>query len=209
MMLNQFLNNPLTGLITLLALVVAITIHEYAHAWVANLRGDPTAKAMGRLTLNPLAHLDPLGTLLLLIVGFGWGKPVPVDEFNLPQPRRDMALISLAGPGSNILGAIISGILLHIPLLANQPLIFSFLYVFILLNLILAFFNLIPLYPLDGSKILLAVLPADQVDDIDQILKEYSLIFLILLLIPIIRGQSLISLILDPLIRLSLNLLLI
>ncbi len=208
-MLNQFLNNPLTGLITLLALVVAITIHEYAHAWVANLRGDPTAKAMGRLTLNPLAHLDPLGTLLLLIVGFGWGKPVPVDEFNLPQPRQDMALISLAGPGSNILGAIISGILLHIPLLANQPLIFSFLYVFILLNLILAFFNLIPLYPLDGSKILLAVLPADQVDDIDQILKEYSLIFLILLLIPIIRGQSLISLILDPLIRLSLNLLLI
>ena len=102
-MLGVLFNNPLSFLFWLVALAMAITIHEFAHAYTADRLGDPTPRLQGRLTLNPLAHLDPLGTLMLLLVRFGWGKPVQFDPFNLKNPRKDGALISLAGPASNLL----------------------------------------------------------------------------------------------------------
>src|SRR3990172_11954241 len=104
-MIGELFNNPLSFVFWLLGLTVAITVHEFAHAYAAERLGDPTPRLMGRLTLNPLAHLDPLGTLMLLIARFGWGKPVQFDPFNLRHPRRDSALISLAGPASNLIMA--------------------------------------------------------------------------------------------------------
>ena len=141
-----------------IAFIVAITVHEAAHALVAYWLGDPTAKIEGRLSLNPLKHLDPLGTLLLVVVHFGWGKPVPINPQNLRSPLRDQALISLAGPASNfitavILVAIMKTFLLTAPL-ANTWFLTQTLALTITLNLALMIFNLIPIPPLDGSKVL-------------------------------------------------------
>ncbi len=197
------------GTVTLLSLLIAITVHEFAHAWVANLRGDPTAKAMGRLTLNPLAHLDPLGTTLLLITGFGWGKPVPVDPFNLSDPDKDMALVSLAGPGANLFLAFLAGLLSHLPFIHSSPQAFSSIYILVYLNLILAVFNLLPFYPLDGSKIWTFVLPPQLREDLIYFSKEYGLLLLILGLLPLINGQSLIFLIINPITQFFLNLIFI
>src|SRR3989339_337614 len=106
-MLSILFTNPLVFLVFALGLVLAISIHEYAHAAAADRLGDPTPRAMGRLTLNPLAHLDPVGTLVILVTGaFGWGKPSPYDPYNLRNPQRDTALIALAGPVSNLLLAL-------------------------------------------------------------------------------------------------------
>jgi len=102
----SFFSNPLLLILWLAALIIAVTIHEFAHAFAADRLGDPTPKLMGRLTLNPLAHLDVLGTLMLLIARFGWGKPVQFDPFNLRHPRRDSAIISLSGPVANFLLAL-------------------------------------------------------------------------------------------------------
>ncbi len=148
------------GLITFVfvfsILVFCLTIHEYSHAWVAFKLGDPTAKAMGRLTLNPLAHLDPVGTLLLLLVGFGWGKPVPFNPNYFSNPRRSSALVSLAGPASNFIFAVLFG-MIHkfLPLGVFSGILEALVY----LNLILCFFNLIPIHPLDGFKIVWGFLP--------------------------------------------------
>src|SRR3989344_7675802 len=106
-MLPLIFSNPIFLILWAGSLVIAVTIHEFAHAWAAEQLGDPTPRLAGRLTLNPLAHLDPIGTLCLLIFRFGWGKPVPFDPFNLANPRRDSALISLAGPASNIALAVV------------------------------------------------------------------------------------------------------
>src|SRR3990167_3483958 len=114
LMLGFLFTDPLQFLIWAAALVSAVTVHEFAHAWTAVRLGDPTPKLQGRLTLNPLAHLDPLGTLMLLLVRFGWGKPVVFDPYNLKNPRRDAAVISLAGPAANLLLASILSVLLRI-----------------------------------------------------------------------------------------------
>lgn len=136
----------------ILALLIAFTIHEFSHAWVAYLYGDSTAKMHGRLTLNPLAHLDPLGTIFLLIAGFGWGKPVPVNPNNFSNPKLDNITVSLAGPMSNFFLAVILGLLLRF---FNFPPLVSYLFgITITINLVLMIFNLIPIPPLDGSKIL-------------------------------------------------------
>ena len=144
----------------LLAIIVALTFHEYAHAAVARLLGDRTAEQMGRLTLNPMAHLDPLGFAMLLIAGFGYAKPVPYNPFALKHQRRDSVLIGLAGPGSNILMATAFAIVLKImgPQLGPANLLTQFLYIAAFINVNLAIFNLLPIPPLDGSKMLLAVL---------------------------------------------------
>lgn len=140
-------------LYSIIALLFAITIHEFSHAAVANYLGDPTARYQGRLTLNPLAHLDFMGTLMLFFIGFGWGKPVPVNPYNLYHPKRDSAFVSLAGPGSNILMAIaISLPYKYLTLKGGSPEWADFLGTLLDLNLILAIFNFIPLPPLDGSK---------------------------------------------------------
>ncbi len=149
----------------------ALTIHEYCHGYVASCFGDPTARTMGRLTLNPLKHLDPLGVLAFIIMKIGWAKPVPVDPRYFKNPMKDMIWVSLAGPGANILTAIASAVLawliaLLTPLLPGAllfPLI-QMLAASIWINIVLAIFNLLPIPPLDGSKVLVGLLPRRQAD---------------------------------------------
>lgn len=140
-----------------------LPLHEFAHGWVANKLGDPTAKLEGRLTMNPLASIDPMGALLLLLVGIGWAKPVPVDSRYFKKPKRDVAITALAGPVSNLLAALI-GAVIDVALGVFAPynsftvfLLYLFDY-YVLVNVSLAVFNLIPIPPLDGSRIVGAFL---------------------------------------------------
>lgn len=202
-----------------IALVVAITIHEFSHAYWADRLGDPTPRLQGRLSLNPLRHLDPLGTLMLIIARFGWGKPVVFDPFNLRHPRRDAAIISLAGPASNLILAFICSVFLQIlfsyrlSLLSNSfiglfvYLIIGLLRPIIVLNVILAVFNLIPIHPLDGFKIVGGILPPDKAREWYQ-LESYGMIFLLFLIFPIFGGVSPISRLISPVINFILSLLL-
>ncbi len=154
-------------LLSLCIFFFAVIIHEYAHGWVAWKLGDSTARSMGRLTLNPLAHIDPLGTILLPLiliithspVLFGWAKPVPVDFFNLNNPKRGMVWVGIAGPAANILFAIALALLFKIPLLTASHFAVSIITAAIMANLVLAVFNLIPIPPLDGSRIMMGLLP--------------------------------------------------
>lgn len=159
----------ITLLISLPIFLMAVVIHECSHGWVAYKCGDPTAKMMGRLTLNPLAHIDPLGTILfplLLIVihspfVFGWAKPVPVNFSNLRHYKRDMVIVGIAGPASNILIAIIGTIvirLMSIPAWTVGGLVLEFI---VIINLLLAVFNLVPVPPLDGSRVVSGLLPKE------------------------------------------------
>ena len=148
-------------------ILFSLTIHEYAHALVAYRLGDDTAKRQGRLSLNPLVHLDLLGTLLLFIVHFGWAKPVPVDPRNFRNPKKDMLLVALAGPVSNILTAIAAAVILKavfenfaaIPLGSGVDVAVRMLVWFIYIGIVLAVFNMIPVPPLDGSRVLYGLLP--------------------------------------------------
>lgn len=156
----------LVGLI--IGLLVAISVHEAAHAWAAFRLGDPTAKDHGRLTLNPLAHLDPIGTLMLIIFRFGWGKPVPINPTNFQNPRVDSLLTALAGPISNLIVAFGLGLLIRLNFL---PAILTVIIIAVItLNLILALFNLLPIPPLDGSKILYLFLS----DESQRALEQYG-----------------------------------
>jgi len=197
-------------LITILAFVVAITIHEFAHALVADKLGDPTPKIQGRLSLNPLAHLDPLGSVVIpafLILSrspivFGWAKPVQFDPYNLADPRRDAAAISLAGPVSNLFLAALFAVILRV-----APISLGVLAPFVIINVILAIFNLIPAHPLDGGKILVGLLPRQAAWEWDQLLNRYGLLILLLLLFPF-GGRSLLSVVLFPVVNLVLSFLL-
>ena len=148
-------------------ILLALSFHEYAHAYIANKFGDDTAKQSGRLTLNPLAHLDPIGTIMIFLVHFGWAKPVPVNLRRLRNPKKDMLWISAAGPLANMILALISGILLRfIFAIGGAPnqhsIIGLFTYAVLMslqINLALAIFNILPIAPLDGSKILFGLLP--------------------------------------------------
>ena len=132
-------------------LLFALVFHEFSHAWVANKLGDPTARYAGRLTLNPMAHLDPIGGLMILFVGFGWAKPVPVDIRYLSNPRVDMMKIAFAGPASNLLLAFIGGTILRLGFVhGTMAMMIMF---FTQINIMLAVFNMIPIAPLDGSQI--------------------------------------------------------
>jgi Zn-dependent protease len=179
-MISLLFQSPLTFLLLAGALIVSICIHEFSHAFVADKLGDPTARYLGRLTLNPKAHLDPIGTVFLLLVGFGWGRPVPFNPLNLRNPKRDAALISLAGPASNFILAII----LSFPLryFGMNSLFGVFLGLTVLYNLTLGFFNLIPFGPLDGNKVVYGFLPyslASQWEDLQRY-GTYILLFLVI-----------------------------
>ena len=132
-------------------LLFALVFHEFSHGWVANKLGDPTAKNQGRLTLNPVAHLDPVGSMMILFVGFGWAKPVPVDSRYLADPRKDMMKIAFAGPASNLFLALVGGIIIRLTGYSGS--LSSMLILFTQINISLAVFNMIPIPPLDGSQI--------------------------------------------------------
>jgi Zn-dependent protease len=159
--------DPSTLISRIIILVIAFTLHEFSHALVATWLGDDTPQQAGRLTLNPIAHLDLVGTLMLLFAGFGWAKPVPVNPYALRQrSRAGLMLVSLAGPASNLLLAVIAGLIIRftkMPLygLSNRflPTLGQFLLEFTVINITLCLFNLIPLAPLDGEKVLLFFLP--------------------------------------------------
>lgn len=153
-------------IIALPILLFSLTFHEFSHAWMANRLGDPTARMMGRMTLNPLVHLDLMGLLVMVGSGFrfGWAKPVPVNPFNFRDWRKGNLLVSFAGPASNLILAIAAGAIFRmLPLLGLEQsaaeAAYNFVYYMILINCALAFFNLIPLPPLDGSHILISLLP--------------------------------------------------
>jgi Zn-dependent protease len=148
----------------IISLLIAITIHEASHAYIAFILGDPTSKMQGRVSLNPKKHLDPIGTFMILLTfisgfGIGWGKPVPVNPYNFKDYKKGEALVSLAGPMSNFVMALLSSLILRIPFIILPNLLIEFLYVFIMLNIGLMCFNLIPIPPLDGSKILFCFYP--------------------------------------------------
>ncbi len=148
-------------------ILLALTVHEFSHGLAAYRLGDPTAKYAGRLTLNPIPHLDPIGTLMLFLVHFGWAKPVPVDPRYFANPKRDMLWVALAGPASNMALAFLSGLVIRFIKVNPDPFMGSFigeafiamLYLSLRINLALAVFNLLPVPPLDGSKVLYGLLP--------------------------------------------------
>jgi Zn-dependent protease len=162
------MNDLIYYLIITPPLLFAITIHEYSHAWMAFRKGDPTAKIAGRLTLNPIPHIDVIGLVLLYFYGFGWAKPVPVNPSNFRNPLKDELWVSLAGPASNMLTALVCGIIFRAVfnpyVFTSDPstshLIIIMLVKGIQLNLVLAIFNLLPISPLDGSHILAGLLPS-------------------------------------------------
>lgn len=185
--------NEIIQVFAFLVLIFSIIIHEYAHGWVADQLGDPTARYMGRLTLNPIAHIDLMGSIivpLLLYIsqaGFivGWAKPVPYNPYNLRDQKKGPALVALAGPGVNFLIAIIFGIIIRI-LVAQDPIayanIITFFSIIVLYNILLAVFNLVPLPPLDGSKILEYILPPSFHGIMETLEKNYMLFLVIFIL---------------------------
>ena len=164
MILGLLFEQPMVFVAWLVAIIFALTIHEFAHAWMATLQGDPTPKLMGRLTFNPLSHIDMVGFISLLIVGFGWGKPVPVNLFYFKNKKWGDTLVAFAGPLSNFISIIVFGIILRIVIsnsaLGSDNLLILFLFFMIMINIVLGIFNLIPLPPLDGSHILFNILPS-------------------------------------------------
>jgi Zn-dependent protease len=188
-------------LVTFVVLIASLTFHEAAHAWTANRLGDPTARLLGRLSLNPVVHIDPIGTLLFPLIAMvtgapliGWAKPVPVDMRNLREPKRDFAIVAIAGPVSNLLLAIGGAALMSaafgegaIDALRADDMLATGLFMFILLNVLLAVFNMIPIPPLDGGNVLIGILPAPMAAVIEQ-LRTYGFVLLYLLLLTGVLG---------------------
>lgn len=183
--------NIKTALVSFIVVLFGAIVHECAHGWVADKLGDPTARLAGRITLNPLPHIDPFFTILMPLIFFlfsggrfifGAAKPVPVNVWNLRNPRRDLIWVSAAGAGSNIALAIACGVLLRIGFIRANYSLGLLLGYGIIINLILAFFNLIPIPPLDGSKILMGILPEDKARSYSR-LEPFGFIILGFLLI--------------------------
>ena len=175
--------DPVAIALRIPALLIAITIHEFAHARMAYQFGDQTAKNQGRMNLNPISHLDPIGTLMILLVGFGWAKPVPINPYNFNQYRRGLRWVSFAGPLANFILGFITMLLLNILLKAGifEGLFLQFIVVLMQLNILLAIFNLIPVPPLDGSKILMSFL-SDSYLGLYRKIEQYAPIILLVLI---------------------------
>lgn len=195
MILNLLFTHPEQFIIWILALITALTVHEFFHAFTARTLGDRTAEDAGRLTLNPVKHLDPFGTILLLTVGFGWGRPVPVNPYNLRSPRWGNVLVSAAGPLSNLLMVVVFGLGFRFAFAASglgpDNLLVAFLADLVLINLILFVFNLIPIPPLDGSKVLFGFLPPRAAPVVAYLERSGPLLLLILFLLDGFGGVNL------------------
>lgn len=185
---------------SLLVVFITLPIHEWAHAFVANKLGDPTAKYMGRLTLNPLKHIDPIGATMIVFIGFGWAKPVPVEMRRFQNPKRDMAITALAGPASNLILATISlfffNLLNSFNVISSSVVVqyiyaigYYMFYMMAQINISLAIFNLIPIPPLDGSRILNAFLP----DRIYYRLMQFERYFFIIIFLIVRTFSSFLS----------------
>lgn len=202
-MLFSLFSHPLSVVFYFISLFIVLTVHEFAHAWTADKLGDPTPRLQGRISLNPLVHIDLSGLLFMLFFGFGWGKPVLFDPYNLKNPRKDAALISFAGPASNIFFALILSLLLRsfnfFPQSPITTIGYDILSPLILLNLTLAIFNLLPVHPLDGFKIVGGILSERQAKDWYE-LERYGIWFLLLLILPLGR-VSMLDVIIQPIIR--------
>jgi len=209
-MISSLFTNPLSFILSLIALTIALTVHEFSHAWTSDHLGDPTARLQGRLTLNPLVHFDKLGLIFLLFFGFGWGKPVMFDPYNLKNPRKDAALISLAGPMSNLIIALICSIFVRLIILIKLPILLTLGLIIFLpiinMNIALGVFNLLPIHPLDGFKIFGGILSEEKAREWYQ-LEKFGMIFLLLLVIPI-AGSPLLYTIMNPIINFFHNILL-
>jgi len=170
-------------LVAIPSILVAATVHEYAHAYTAFRLGDATAKAEGRLTLNPLKHIDPIGAIFMILFRFGWSKPVPINEYNFEKRELYTAIVAFAGPLSNLLLAFITGLIFRILPEDTNLLIVFLLYSFATINIALAVFNLIPIPPLDGHKIVRALLPP-KLRYYWEYLERYSVFLILLLILP-------------------------
>ncbi len=196
-------------------LLLALTLHEYAHGYVAFRLGDPTAKNAGRLTLNPISHLDPIGTIAFFFIKFGWAKPVPVNPLYFRNPRKDMLWVALAGPVTNLVLAVVSALLLRVIVFGASSLppsqlvhavlvpLSLMLVTSIWINLVLCIFNFLPIPPLDGSRILTGLLPEDLARTYSSF-ERYGFIIILLL-----AFSGLLSTIIMPVIRFANNLLLV
>ncbi len=176
MLLFSLISSPIQFLIFIAAILISLTIHEFAHAFVAVRLGDPTPRLMGRLTLNPIAHLDLFGTIFLLIAGFGWGKPVMVNSSNFKNPTWDNLTVSLCGPMSNLLLALVLGLIIRFVPVGS--LAENLLAIVVFYNLIFMIFNFLPIPPLDGSKVLALFLP----ESTYLVLQQFGIIILLGLL---------------------------
>jgi Zn-dependent protease len=203
MLIALLFSDPIVFAIIAIGILGAITIHEFAHAFVADKLGDPTPRYQDRVTLDPRAHLDPIGTIAIFLVGFGWGKPVSFDPYNLKEPQRDTALIALAGPASNIIIAITLAVVFHLGLLGFLS---AALPIIIQINIMLAIFNLIPVHPLDGSKILMAFLPSESAYEYEKFMNKYGM-FVLIMLIMRWNGVSPVSQLITPVIQMIMSLL--
>ncbi len=184
-------------LLSLPAVLWAITFHEFCHGYAAYRLGDPTAARMGRLTLNPLAHLDPVGALMLLVFRFGWAKPVPIEPRHFRFPKRDIIIVSLAGSAGNFLTALACGLLVKVfpgPFI-TIPALGRFIVLMVLINLGLGVFNLIPIPPLDGSKILYVLLPPSWLRGFFWLERYGFFVLMILLVLGVVQS------VMSPIIR--------
>jgi len=208
-MLSYLFTNPPLFVVYLISLLAAIAVHEFSHAAAADLLGDPTPRLQGRLKLDPRVHIDKFGMLFLLLFGFGWGKQVEFDPYNLKNPRRDAAWISIAGPMSNFILALLLSLLLKLFILVKLNVLATigmFLFLpMIHMNLVLGIFNLLPIDPLDGFKIVGGFLPEEKAREWYS-LKRYGMIFLILMIIPFGK-TSMLDGILRPVVNFFYNLL--
>ncbi len=200
-MIGILFQSPMLFLLVALVMVISVCVHEYSHAFVSNKLGDPTAKLLGRLTLNPRAHLDPVGAIFLLFFGFGWGKPVPFNPINLKNPKRDAALISFAGPLSNFVLALAVGLVFHLVGANINSLVGMFLSLVVEFNLLMGFFNLLPFHPLDGFKVVYGLLPMNLAIEWMQT-ERFGIFILLFMVITQSTGM-----ILTPLLNFSLKLL--
>lgn len=200
LLLNAF-SNPTVFIALIVALLIGITVHEYAHAWTANYLGDDTARLMGRLTLNPLKHLDLIGSIMILIIGFGWGKPVPYNPNKIQDPNGSIK-VALAGMTANLLVAFILGLAIRLGTfygigIENSP-ILSFIDIIIAVNLMLIAFNIIPIPPLDGSKIIENSLSYESILRYEQI---GPMVLLAIVAIQYIFNMPILFTVMEPIIR--------